>query len=68
MNNLPRWVSAALAARLKVMPAVSLTGAHQTGKSTLAEHLFDEHRRFASLDDLDILDLAGRDSQALLSP
>ena len=66
MNNLPRWVSAALAARLKVMPAVILTGARQTGKRTLAEHLVDAHRRFASLDDLDILDLARRDPQALL--
>ena len=65
-NNLPRWVRAALAARLKVMPAVILTGARQTGKRTLAEHLVDAHRRFASLDDLDILDLARRDPQALL--
>ncbi len=66
VNNLPRWVSAALAARLKVTPAVILTGARQTGKRTLAEHLVDAHRRFASLDDLDILDLARRDPQALL--
>ena len=66
VNNLPRWVSASLAARLKVMPAVILTGARQTGKRTLAEHLVDTHRRFASLDDLDILNLARRAPQALL--
>jgi len=32
---LPRLVDDALAARLRVMPAVVLTGARQTGKSTL---------------------------------
>ena len=48
------------------MPAVIVTGARQTGKSTLAEHLVADRRRFASLDDLDVLDLARRDPQALL--
>ncbi len=48
------------------MPAVIVTGARQTGKSTLAEHLVADSRRFASLDDLDVLDLARRDPQALL--
>ncbi len=39
MNNphtLPRLVSRALEARLRVMPVVIVTGARQTGKSTLA--------------------------------
>ena len=48
------------------MPAVVVTGARQTGKSTLAEHLVADGRRFASLDDFDVLDLARRDPQALL--
>jgi len=62
----PRHVSGALAARLKAMPAVVVTGARQTGKSTLAEILTPGKRRFLSLDDLDIADLARRDPDALL--
>jgi phage/plasmid-associated DNA primase len=37
MKPLPRLVSAALSGRMRVMPAVVVTGARQTGKSTLAE-------------------------------
>ena len=33
---LPRFVARSLAERLRVMPAVVVTGARQTGKSTLA--------------------------------
>jgi len=39
MRPLPRLVGAALSERLRVMPAVVVTGARQTGKSTLAEQL-----------------------------
>lgn len=65
VKTLPRVVGAALAERLKVMPAVVVTGARQTGKSTLAEHLVPGERHYASLDDLDVLDLARRDPEAL---
>lgn len=64
--TLPRIVGAALAERLRVMPAVVVTGARQTGKSTLAEHLVPGERHYASLDDLDVLDLARRDPEGLL--
>jgi predicted AAA+ superfamily ATPase len=66
MKTLPRLVSAALAERLRVMPAVIVTGARQTGKSTLAEHLVPGTRRYATLDDLDVLDAVRRDPEALL--
>lgn len=66
MKTLPRLVGTALPARLRVMPAVVVTGARQTGKSTLAEHLVPGTRRYATLDDLDILDAARRDPEALL--
>lgn len=39
VNPLPRLVGSALADRLAVMPAVVVTGARQTGKSTLAQQL-----------------------------
>jgi hypothetical protein len=66
MKTLPRLVEAALAERLRVMPAVVVTGARQTGKSTLAEHLVQGERRYHSLDDFDVLDAARRDPEALV--
>ena len=52
--------------RLRVMPAVVVTGARQTGKSTLAHELTPGKRRFFSLDDLDVIDAARRDPEALV--
>ena len=43
-----------------------MTGARQTGKSTLAQELMPGGRRFLSLDDLDVVDAARRDPEALL--
>jgi uncharacterized protein len=63
----PRLVATSLRDRLKVMPAVVVTGARQTGKSTLAHALAPGKRRFLSLDDLDVVDIARRDPEALLS-
>ena len=48
------------------MPAVVVTGARQTGKSTLAQDVALGPRRYHSLDDLDVLDAARRDPDALL--
>ena len=65
-NPLPRLVLPSLAQRLRVMPAVVVTGARQTGKSTLAHELTPGDRRYLSLDDLDVHDLARRDPDVLL--
>ena len=62
-RTLPRLVARSLDERLRVMPAVVVTGARQTGKSTLAQALA---RRFFSLDDLDVVDTARRDPEALV--
>jgi hypothetical protein len=48
------------------MPAVVVTGARQTGKSTLAVDLAPGNRRYLSLDDLDVVDTARRDPDALV--
>ena len=66
VKPLPRLVDDALAARLRVLPAVVLTGARQTGKSTLVEKLVPGDRRYRSLDDFDVRDAARRDPEALL--
>lgn len=63
MSALARLVNAALAERLLAMPAVVVTGARQTGKSTLVSQL---GRRYLSLDDLDVRDAARRDPQLLV--
>ncbi len=65
-STLPRLVVPSLEQRLRVMPAVIVTGARQAGKSTLARELTLGDRRYFSLDDLDVLDLARRDPDALL--
>ncbi len=64
--TLPRMVTRALDDRLRVMPAVVVTGARQTGKSTLAVDLAPGNRRYLSLDDLDVVDIARRDPDALV--
>jgi predicted AAA+ superfamily ATPase len=68
MNDviLPRHVTQALEKRLRVMPAVVLTGARQTGKSTLVQELVHGGRRYFSLDDLNVVDLARRDPEVLV--
>jgi predicted AAA+ superfamily ATPase len=63
---LRRHAQPALAHRLRVMPAVVVSGARQTGKSTLAQNLTPGNRRFISLDDLDAMELARRDPEALV--
>ena len=66
VNSLPRLVSGALADRLAVMPAVVVTGARQTGKSTLVEQLVQGERLYRTLHDFDVLDAARRDPEALV--
>lgn len=67
MRAFPRAVGTALRDRLAVMPVVVLTGARQTGKSTLAEHLVPGPRRYCTLDDLGVRGVARRDPEALVS-
>src|SRR6266540_5205757 len=65
-KTLPRLVTRSLHDRLRVMPAVVVTGARQTGKSTMVQELVPGGRRFLSLDDLDVVDTARRDPEALV--
>ena len=65
-STLPRLVEPSLENRLRIMPAVVVTGARQTGKSTLAKELTPGKRTFFTLDDLDVLDSARRDPEALV--
>ena len=65
-RTLPRLVGRSLRERLNVTPAVVVTGARQTGKSTLVQDLVPEERRFHTLDDLDVLDTARREPELLV--
>lgn len=71
MNNpslpLPRAFTANVREALSTFPVVVLTGARQTGKSTLIRHLLGPPgRRYYSLDDLDVLERAQTAPDALL--
>lgn len=63
---LPRAVVARLRQHLRVMPAVVLTGARQTGKTTLAQNLPSGRRRFETLDDFETERRAGHEPHSLL--
>lgn len=65
MDTLPRLLGDALAIHLTAMPVVVLTGARQSGKSTLVLALAGP-RSYWSLDDLDVRDAARRDPAQLV--
>jgi predicted AAA+ superfamily ATPase len=65
-NTLAHLVAPSLQDRLRVMPAVVLTGMCQTGKSTLVQELVPGGRRFFSMDGLDVVDAARHDPEALV--
>ncbi len=65
-KTLQRRVASTLDELLGIMPAVVVTGARQAGKSTLAQKLTSEPRRFITLDDLDTRELAESDPEALV--
>lgn len=63
---LPRLLARTLSDRLRIMPAVVVTGSRQTGKSTLAQDLAPGDRRYLTLDDLDTVDLARREPEEIV--
>jgi predicted AAA+ superfamily ATPase len=65
---LPRAARAALTAAMEVFPVVVVTGARQTGKSTLVRsHPALQNRTYLSLDDSELRDAARADPEALLA-
>jgi predicted AAA+ superfamily ATPase len=62
----PRWFNSNLQAALRVLPVTVLTGARQTGKTTLTQAL-EPARTYFTLDDVGILDQAERNPDSLLS-
>lgn len=71
MNNLshllPRALAPSIRAAMRSMPVVVVTGARQTGKSTLVHRLVPGARlRYLTLDDYDTLDRIRREPAALL--
>ncbi|MCL5098772.1 MAG: AAA family ATPase, partial [Candidatus Omnitrophica bacterium] len=67
MNDIHhRWLTRNLEAALRVLPVTILTGARQTGKTTLVK-LIGTNRLFFTLDDIGTLDQADNHPDALLS-
>jgi len=62
----PRWFLQNLQAALRVLPVAVLTGARQTGKTTLTK-LLKPPRAYFTLDDVGVLYQAERDPDSLLS-
>ncbi len=67
MNALTRIIERALHEQLSVMPVVVVTGARQTGKTTLVTTRL-KGRRYFSLDDLEVLEMVRREPETLLLP
>src|SRR5262245_38648926 len=64
---LPRLEAASVVTALRTFPVVVLTGARQTGKSTLARELGKgDERAYRTLDDVDLLERAREDPATLL--
>ena len=63
---LPRLAVNSLQHRLRVMPVAVVTGARQTGKSTLVRQLAGGDRRYVTLDDLDARTAAREDPGLLV--
>ena len=61
----PRWFAKNLESALKVLPVTVVTGARQTGKTTLAKSL-NPSRAYFTLDDVGVLDQAERQPDSLL--
>ncbi len=67
MSNIkPRWCQGHLQAALRVLPVSVVSGARQTGKTTLTQML-GPARTYFTLDDLGVLDQAARNPDALLA-
>lgn len=65
---LPRYLTKHVARALSIFPVVVLTGARQTGKSTLIRDLLPASGRdYRTLDDIDVLERAEREPDALVS-
>lgn len=62
----PRLLDAALARAVATMPVVVVSGARQTGKSTLVRDLVSADRVYLTLDDLDVFEQATRAPDELL--
>ncbi len=64
---LPRAMEPRVERLLRTMPILVVTGARQTGKSTLVRHgALARRRSYVTLDDVEMLDRAERQPQALL--
>ncbi|MDE3243284.1 MAG: ATP-binding protein [Nitrospirota bacterium] len=64
----PRYLTQEVVQALTAFPVVVLTGARQTGKSTLIRELLPEpDRDYRTLDDMEVLERAQREPDALVS-
>jgi predicted AAA+ superfamily ATPase len=63
----PRHLTATLEQTLREFPVVVVTGARQTGKTTLVQRLLADERAYRTLDDLRVLEMAQREPDVLVA-
>ena len=66
-GTLPRLMNDSLAEHMRLMPSTVVTGARQTGKSTLVRQLQSAERRYVTLDDTEVLSAARTEPELILS-
>ncbi len=64
---IPRRLEGAVRRANETFPVVLVTGPRQSGKTTLLQHLREPERRYVSLDDLDMRQLARDDPKLFLA-
>ncbi|MGM0632256.1 MAG: ATP-binding protein [Pseudomonadota bacterium] len=64
---LPRWQEAAVRRALSKRRVLVLSGARQSGKTTLAQYLSDNRSEYRTLDDLTLLEAARSDPQTFVA-
>ncbi len=67
MKYLPRALTASIHRAMKTFPAVLVTGARQSGKTTLLRHEFGKSHRYVSLERPDVRARASSDPVAFLA-
>ena len=65
MDYIPRHAEKLIAKILKQFPACLITGARQTGKSTMLQHCLPDYT-YVSLDDFDLREYANKDPKGFL--
>lgn len=66
MSYIKRYLEDSILSASKSYPVVLVTGARQIGKTTLLKHLCEKERKYVTLDDLALREMANKDPKLFL--